>query len=132
MTYDFLHNNMPQILPSLRTVQNIVRSQYTHIEEGWFRFDELVKHLSSHNAPYIISVSEDATRIVKRVEYDSATDRCVGFVLPSDENGLPIVDTYVAHSFEAIEKMFDTCAISKYAYIYIWFNLSKKAFLLFA
>lgn len=82
MTYEFIHRNLPEALPSLRTVEAIVQSQYSHIEEGVFRFDEAVEHLHKYNLPFVVSVAEDATRIVKRVEYDPATNRCVGFVIP--------------------------------------------------
>ena len=60
MAYEFLHHNMPQALPSLRTIQQLVQSQYSHIEEGVFRFDHLLQY---HNAPLIVVVAEDTTRI---------------------------------------------------------------------
>ena len=127
MAYEFLHQNLPQALPSLRTVQGIVYSQYTHIEEGKFRFNELVEHLSKHNLPYLVTIAEDATRIVRRVEYDSATNRCVGFVIPSNESGFLQIDTYLAVSFNAIEHMFTTSTIAKYAYMYIAQPLQEGA-----
>ena len=49
------------------------------------------------------------------VEYDSKTDRCVGFVLPL-KNGLPQIDSI---SFDAIENMFANHTTSKYAYVYM-------------
>ena len=38
MAYEFLHRNLAEALPSLRTVQNLVHSNYSNIEEGAFRF----------------------------------------------------------------------------------------------
>ena len=61
MAYEFIQRNMPEALPSLRTVQREVQAEYVHIEEGKFRFDELVQHISKHNAPYVVAVAEDAT-----------------------------------------------------------------------
>ena len=84
LAYDFLQHNLSQALPSLRTVRRLVYSEYKTITEGEFRFDELETYLNKHNAPKVISLGEDATRVVSRVEYDSETDRCVGFVLPSN------------------------------------------------
>ena len=45
---------------------------------------------------------------VSRVEYDKEMDRLVGFVLPSDDNdkGLPLSDSFMAVSFQAIENSF--------------------------
>lgn len=64
-------------------------------------------------------MAEDATKVIGRVDYDGETDKCVGFVLPSDENSLPMVDSFQAVSFTAVEKMFCENAVSKYAYVYM-------------
>ena len=83
MAYEFIQQNLPQALPSLRTVQTIVQTQYSHIEEGVFRYKELVEHLNKHDLPYLVSIAEDATRIINRIEYDPQTNRCVGFCTSS-------------------------------------------------
>ena len=36
MTYDFVHRNMPDAIPSLRTVQIIVHNEYVPVREGEF------------------------------------------------------------------------------------------------
>ena len=66
MAYDYniIHKNMPEALPSLRTVQSLIQSQYSLIEEGRFRFDELMEHLEKYEAPHIVAVAEDATHII--------------------------------------------------------------------
>ena len=119
LSYEFIHQNMCQALPSLRSVQQIIRSQYKIMDEGTFRFDDLSKHITDYNAPRIVSIGEDATRVIGRVDYDSETNRCIGFVLPLDDQGLPLVDSFLATSFVAIEKMFSSAAIAKYFYVYI-------------
>ena len=119
LAYEFLHQNMCQALPSLRTVQRIIHAQYKTLHEGIFRFDELLAHIIDHNAPKIVSIGEDATRVIGRIDYDSETNRCVGFVLPLDGKGLPVVDAYLATSFTTIEAMFNNAPVSKYAYIYM-------------
>ena len=119
LAYELIQQNMPEALPCVRTVQSAIHSEYETMHEGVFRFDELRRHLDQYNAPLCISIAEDATRVIGRVDYDRETDRCVGFVLPSNENGLPIVDSFMAVSFAAIEKMFCENAVSKYAYVYM-------------
>ena len=89
------------------------------MNEGSFRFEELKKHLDQYKAPSVISIGEDATRIVGRVDYDTETDKCVGFVLPLNEHSLPIIDSFIAVSFPVKEDMFHKQAIAKYAYIYM-------------
>ena len=117
--YSFLQQNLGLSLPSIRTVQSYVYSQYNIINEGEFRFDGLLEHINRYKLSGIVSIGEDATRVISRVEYDSQTDRCVGFVLPINKQGLPIVDSYLATSYERIEEMFAGSAIAKYAYVYI-------------
>ena len=119
MTYHFIQQNMQEALPSLSTIQSIVQSQYHHIEEWTYQFDALITHLKKHCAPPIVTVAEDATQIVKRVEYDPVTNKCVGFVLPLDDDGNPKTNACLATSFKAIEGMFKHLVVSKYAYLYV-------------
>lgn len=56
----------------------------------------------------VVSVGEDATRVISRIEYDSESDKLVGFVLPCDEDGLPICDSFMA-----------TASLAKYAFVYM-------------
>ena len=125
--YNFLHENMPQALPSLRTIQRIIRSEYKHIGEGEYRFDDLVAHLESYGADKVVAIAEDATRVIGRADYDYETDRVVGFVLPCNDAGLPLSDTFLATSFGAIEKMFATNELAKYAYAYVAQPVSLNA-----
>lgn len=128
LAYEFIQQNLREALPCLRTVQQMVRSEYKPVKAGDFRFDGLVEYLTvTHNAPTrMVSIGEDATRVIARVEYDSESDCCVGFVLPLKENGLPVVDSFKAVSFTSIEKMFTESKIAKYAYVYMAQPLAKN------
>ena len=120
MAYDLVHRNMPTALPSLRTVQREVQNEYQAISEGYFQFDGLEKYLTQHGISHkVVSISEDATRIIARIDYDSESNRLVGFVLPCSDQGLPLVDSFLATTFESIQRMFETNQRSKYAYIYM-------------
>lgn len=101
---------------SLRTVQSLIHKEYSQIEEGTFRFDQLEEHLAKYNAPKAVAVAEDATRIIGKVEYDPTTNRCVGFVLPTNNDGLPKVDE---HQAVQMEEMFKITPVSKYARMYV-------------
>ena len=119
MAYDFVHSNMPEALPSLRTVQRTVTRSYKSLYEGEFQYDALVAHLKAYDAPMVVTVGEDATRVISRVEYDNETNCLVGFVLPNDANGLPEYKRFTADSFEAIEEAFRNGKVSKYAFVYM-------------
>ena len=117
--YNFMYENMPHALPSLRTVQRIIHSDYRPISEGEFRFDELVVHLHNFGADKVVAIAEDATRVIARADYDNESDRVVGFVLPCDDNGLPLVDSFLATSFAAVENMFQSAKTAKLAFVYV-------------
>ena len=54
----------------------------------------------------VVTIGEDATRLIKSVHYDSETDRLVGFMLPCNAKGLPIHDAFIAISFESMQESF--------------------------
>ena len=83
-------------------VQRTIRSEYYSLSEAQFQFDGLVSHLSKYNAPFVVAISENTTCIVARVEYNQENDSMVGFVLPCNEDGLPLTDSF----FEVIEHCF--------------------------
>ncbi len=126
LAYEFMHHNMPQAFPSLRTVQNIIQLEYSMIHEGMFRFNKLLEHVKVHKLSTYVSIAEDATRIISRVDYDPKTNRCVGFVLPVGQDGLPLIYSFLAVSFNAIESMFSSSPLAKYAYVYMAQPLTSK------
>ena len=75
--------------------------------------------MKKHNASLVVAISEDATWLISRVEYDSATNRLVGFVLPYNSEGLPLADSFLITSFDFIESCFQSNEVSKIAYVYM-------------
>ena len=124
--YQLLHKNMPEALSSLPTVQREAAKQFNPLSEGEFAFDQLSVHLESYNAPRIVSISEDATRVITRIEYDSNSNKLVGFVLPLDTEYLPIGGSFLATSFDGVEQMFSSASKASSAYIYVAQPLSPS------
>ena len=56
--------NLPQALPCLRTVQQVIHSEYKTVSEGDFRFDDMLQHIKQYKAPMVVSVAEDATWVI--------------------------------------------------------------------
>lgn len=56
--------------------------------------------------PLVVAISEDATRILSKVEYDIQTNELVGLVAPYDENGVPVKSVFPASSASVIVKHF--------------------------
>ena len=67
LAYNFLQQNLLLSLPCLRSVQRSVSQEHTKTAEGEFRFDGLANHIEQYKAPMIVSMGEDATRIISKV-----------------------------------------------------------------
>ena len=125
LAYELVHKNMPEAFPSLRTVQKEVNKKYCSMVEGEFQFDMLSDHLDAYNAPRVISISEDGTRVLSRIEYDEESDKFIGFVLPVNDKYIPVNDSFCGcASFEDIERIFSTSVKASFAYVYMAQSLS--------
>ena len=124
--YELLHKNMPEALSSLSTVKREAAKRYTPLIEGEFSFDQLVTHLEAYSASRVVSISEDATRVISRVEYDQTKDKLVGFVLPLDKDLLPLSGSFQATSLSTIEAMFENSKKASSAYVYMVQSLSPN------
>ena len=70
-----------------------------------------------YNASKIVSISKVTTRLIARVDYDKESDKLVGFVLPCNNEGVPLTDSYIATSFDFLEQTFTTTEIGKYVLV---------------
>lgn len=84
-----------------------------------YRFDELLTHLNAFKCEKVVALGEDATRVIKKVQYDPNTNKLVGFVLPCEESGLPLCDSFMATTFESMENHFCDESIANYAFAYM-------------
>ncbi|KAL0100589.1 hypothetical protein PUN28_019732 [Cardiocondyla obscurior] len=105
LLYETLHSNLPNALPSISTLNRYSYNRRKYTEEGKMDFEGLVQHLKERNASKVIWIAEDATRITGKIEYDSRSNKILGFVLPL-KNGLPDKKKYIATSAEAIQNCF--------------------------
>lgn len=87
------------------------------IVEGELRCEQLSEYLKKLNLQNQIWLSEDASGIVTKVEYDSFTNQPVGLVLPiNSKNGIPIPYTFVPNTHQEIEQFMQE---SKSSLVYI-------------
>lgn len=107
LAYITIQRNLECCLPSLSSVNRHIASSSCHIIEGILRSDELLIYLNERSLPHAVALSEDATRIVGRVQYDAKTNQIIGFTLPlSETNGMPIPFNYPARNATEILKHF--------------------------
>lgn len=102
-TYELMYKNLP--IPSVSGVRRNLSSKEI-IYEGHFRFKELEEFLTKRNLPKKVVVCEDATRCEGKVQYHRASNQIIGFPVPLDSNGLPIVGTFPAASAKVINQYF--------------------------
>lgn len=81
--YNFLHKNLQLAIPALSSVNRYVYTSNCRIIEGVLRREELLLYLKQRDLEPLVSLSEDATRIVDRIQYDIKTNQIVGFALPT-------------------------------------------------
>lgn len=104
--YETLQSNMS--LPSISSISKYLKSNGPVISEGELRSLQLKKYLEQFQIQHVW-ISEDATRIIGRVQYDSTSNELVGLVLPLDENnGMPVKSVFKARSASEIEDHFKT------------------------
>ncbi|CAG9812470.1 unnamed protein product, partial [Phaedon cochleariae] len=127
LLYETLYNNFKASLPSLSTIRQNLQNDY-NLCEGKLRFIELKEYLLKHNYPLDVWISEDATAITGRIQYDSKTDSIIGFPLPlTSSTGLPVVGHYEATNAKRIYQIFSTEDKCKYAYVVMAQPLAPNA-----
>ncbi|CAF4571727.1 unnamed protein product, partial [Didymodactylos carnosus] len=114
--YEFTRLNISQAFPSLTTLKKITSNNNENvIEEGKFQIDHLLKHASVIDCRYGF-MSEDCTGVIRKIEYDSATNTFIGFSAPLI-SGLPSNKHFRTDSFDELKKL-------NY-WMYICFNRSQ-------
>lgn len=105
--YETIQKNLVHSLPSLPSTNRYVRSSGCNITESILRCDELAIYLAEKSLEPVVVISTDATRISGRVQYDSKSNQCVGFVPPL-KNGMPVPFSFPARNAEEISCHFLT------------------------
>ncbi|KAE8749159.1 hypothetical protein FOCC_FOCC004066 [Frankliniella occidentalis] len=124
MLYCILSENLG--FPSLPTVRNNLLPTEP-IKEGHFRALALRNFLDQRNLPLTVWLSEDGTRVNGRIQYDSKSNQIKGFVLPLNEDGLPITGSFPATSASLIKSYYDDGRVSSNAYLVVAQPLTPNA-----
>lgn len=107
LAYNTIQKNLVCALPSLSTTNRFIQNSTKTITEGVLRSEELLNYLNDRKLPLCVALSEDATRIEGKVQYDARSNQLIGFVLPTDyDSGVPIPFAFRAGSTEEILKHF--------------------------
>lgn len=115
--YKILQKNLPASFSSATTIGRCIQKVNEPVREGQFYFYQLKIYLLERRIPMSVWVSEDATRINGRIQYDSRLDEIVGFVLLLNDKGLPTCGSFKATSAATIKKYFEDSTVANYAYV---------------
>jgi hypothetical protein len=106
MTYQFVRVNLSLALPSIQTLNKLMSSGDTKINERQFRFDSLKDYFYRIDVEYGFG-SEDCTGVIRKISYDQKTNSFIGIVTPL-ANGIPIAEHYQSNSFDELKSWFST------------------------
>ena len=76
--YQRLSANLP--LPSVPTVLRSIRDSDNFVLEGKVRLQKLSEYLTKYKLPRVLWMSEDATGVTGRLQFEPTTNQVVGFV----------------------------------------------------
>lgn len=106
IAYNILQKNLELALPSLSRINYFVQNTHETTIEGVLRSEELLIYLKERNLDLVVSLSEDATFVVDRVQFNSKKNQLIGFVLPINQNGMPVPFVYSAKDTDDIVRHF--------------------------
>jgi hypothetical protein len=86
---------------------SLINIKLTSTYQGHLYILECKEFLVKRGLPLVVSISEDATRILSKVEFDPKTNSLVGLVGKLDDNGLPMKIAFPADTPELFVKYFD-------------------------
>lgn len=106
MTYQFVRVNLSPALPSVQTLNKLISTGDTKINEGEFRFASLQEYFNRIGVEYGFG-SEDCTGVVRKITYDQQTNSFIGFATPL-ANGVPVTKHYQTNSFDELKSWFSS------------------------
>lgn len=103
LAYQTVQYNLRGAWPSLQSTNRFIQKTNEPVLEGIVRSKELYLYLMERKLSLVVSLSEDATRISGRPQYDRKTNQIVGFTPPiSNTSGLPIPLSFPARNVKEI------------------------------
>ena len=100
--YEFVRLNIPAFLPSVKIIQSYIAASVSHVSEGLCNYNGLCDYFSL-NQSTLGFFAEDSTAVVPKITYDTSSNTFIGFFLPLDNTGLPIINSYSTDSLTRLE-----------------------------
>lgn len=124
--YVTIHRNFELAIPSISTMNRFITQNSKYVHESQLQVEGLLKYLTERNLPKIVCLSEDATRIEGRIEYDSRTNQLVGFIAKMNPiTGMPIPDSFPATNIAQMVNHFTANTVANYVNVVMAQPLAK-------
>lgn len=131
--YKNLYLNSP--IPAPSTLKNNL--QAGRMETSKLYIEELVLFLKKYDSPFEVIISEDATRISNRIEYDPTTNEIYGLLAKTDSTtGMPSQNFFKANKPSKVSEYMTNYKVAPYIQAilakplklgkYIYFTFLKK------
>ena len=101
--YEFVRMNIPALLPSVRMLQVSLAATANRLSEGEFRYNSMQDYFTSNKSAFGFC-AEDCTAVVQKVTYDAMINTFIGFSLPLDNHGFPVINSYSTNSLTQLEE----------------------------
>jgi len=114
--YDTLYKNLP--IPSTHILKSNLQEK--RMEHSKIYFNELKLYLEKNNYPLDVIISEDATRITERLEYDPNTNEIYGLLPPNDpDKGMPKENYFLASSPKVVQNFIEEFRFAPYVQVLV-------------
>lgn len=119
MAYEILYANLQGSLPSISTLKVLLDKESQDFKTGVLRTQRLKKWLIERHFSLRVSVSEDQTKIVESVQYNSRENNLVGLSIPLGFNGFPKENQFPAKDAHDIVQAISTGNVAAYVNVYM-------------
>lgn len=96
--------NCAKLFKCIFSLVRRIESNEKRVIEGELRCRELAVYLDQLKTEKVVWISEDATAIIVKVNYDPVTNQIIGLVLPLGNNGCPITLAFEANTASEIQE----------------------------
>ncbi len=120
-SYEILHSNLGKgVFPAPSTIEKKLADYHIRVKEGEINLNVLVEFFSQNaDLPKVVCVSEDATAINKRREYDRKTNSIIGSSGSLNEDGFPEPGDFIVKTAEHITSHFDRFEPATVAFVVV-------------
>lgn len=111
--YEILHANLGKgAFPATRTIEKKLNEYDILVPEGEIYLKSLLDVLQKRNLPKVVCISEDATAVVQKREYNKSTNSIIGSSGQLQENGFPDSSKFIVKTVGDITSHFDLFEIA--------------------